>query len=189
MKKRRTAHATRTDLKKPEREQNKTELPEPLAAMVEPKRTFRIPWLELAGPVITACSIILGVWQFNREKSEEGKLEFRRNVWTRQIEAYGRLGEAVGAILNTGDTLNLHIRPSEAPIFDSIASRFRSLQLGTLPLFQDSIVRRSIIEFGWTLRDYRSGDKPYGDLWQAGTVLMETCKLSSDNSWKNISDE
>ena len=106
-------------------------------------------------------------------------LEFKRNIWKKQQEAYEDIGNAVSAVVNS---------TNESSSFNENVRRFQDLYWGKVVLVQDDSVEIAMIKFNAEIRDFMDDIRTKDHLKKRGYELVKTCKASLHESWKTLDD-
>jgi hypothetical protein len=133
-------------------------------------------FVKLITPLITIFGLLIGIWQFNRQQSFNEKLEFKRKMWEKQLDAYTQISDNVSKIIIENDRNRL----------DSLSRKYEELYWGKLPLFTDKNVHYSMKEFREILQDHLNGIKNLNDgnlLKKSGYKLINNCQKSIHDSW------
>jgi hypothetical protein len=135
-------------------------------------------WVKIFGPLLTGVGILVGVWQFVERSNAERRAEFDRNMYALKLDAYTKVGDLIGEILN-------HAQAGDTLAFDSCQTHFNALYWGTMPLADDSKVEPAMVEFKGMMGFFRKGENPLYDLNMAAYVVMKRCQRSlQQSSWE-----
>ena len=156
--------------------------------MAEKKQINLDILLKIAAPGITVAGILIGVWQYSHNQKflvkkeynlieKNDALEFKRNIWKKQQEAYEEIGNVVSAVVNSAD---------ETSSFNKNVKQFQGLYWGKVVLVQDNNVEIAMIKFNAEIHDFREGIRTKDHLKKRGYELVKTCKASLHESWETL---
>jgi hypothetical protein len=141
--------------------------------------------LKIVAPLLTVVGLLIGVWQFTREQSaqlerqyqliaENDRLEFKRRVWEKQLDAYTKLSGVVGRIAS-GDQ-------SKDELTKDI-NEFDSLYWGDMIYAEDESVEKAMIDFHVEIQDFLKGVGTKDRLKVRADSLIQACRESSKKNW------
>jgi len=133
-------------------------------------------------PLITIGGLLIGVWEFNQQQMINDKMEFKRKIWEKRIDAYTEITGVVSEIVTEKNNHKL----------DSLSRRYEQLYWGKLPLFDDTLIEQSLKQFQNILHDANSGIKDKNNinenlLKKSGYQLVKNCQRSMILSWNELS--
>ncbi|MCU0444655.1 MAG: hypothetical protein MUE85_07020 [Microscillaceae bacterium] len=134
-------------------------------------------FLKILTPIITVVSILIGVWQYNDAQRNNELMEFKRNIWLKQQQAYEEIGNIVSNVVNSTD---------DTTQFNQNLKKFREIYWGKLVLVEDDSVEIEMIKFNAETQDFKEGVRNKEDLMRRGYKLIKTCKKSINSSWKKL---
>lgn len=145
--------------------------------------------LELLGTIATFLAILIGVWQFNKQQKsnitqeQENKkyndaMEFKRKYWESQQSIYLSIVETVGAIAS---------EYSSAKERDNAIGKFKALYYGKAAFVEDSTVAAAMRGFSDDIKDFNEKFLTENELKAHALNLVNICKTSSFNSWRELS--
>ena len=135
--------------------------------------------LKLLTPILTLLTVLVGIYQFHKEQVINETQEFKRQLWTRRLDAYTQTSELVSSIIasaNRGQNKKL----------DSLTLKFEEVYMSKLPLFDDKTLNGKMENFHTELDNFRYGEGNTELLHFKGYALIETCMKSLNKSLKEI---
>ena len=146
--------------------------------------------LGIVAPTLTVVAILVGVWQFVEGQNSATRLEykllarqseidFRRQLWTRQLENYQTIAEIAGSIAAN------HDRPA---VLEDLSRKFLEMYWGAMIFVEDDEVEQAMIDFFHEVHDYQTGWGDADKLKIKASSLVSACRASSDAGWKRITD-
>lgn len=130
--------------------------------------------IKILGVFLTVSALIIGQFQYFHTLSSENELEFRRNIWTKQIHAYSEACKYAGLISTSTN--------NEA--FNRNVQEFNSLYWGEMMLVEDSIVEAAMRGFYYAIIDYSKEDsQTRRKLKFKARQLADACRESSKQTW------
>lgn len=136
--------------------------------------------VKLLTPLIAILGLLVGIWQFNQQQTVNDKMEFKRKIWEKQLDAYSEIADLTSRLVTAKKDQKI----------DSLSQRFEQLYWGKLPLFEDTVVQRSLKDFYDALHDYTGGvtDVDNPDLLKKQAYkLIKDCQRSMSSSWIELS--
>jgi hypothetical protein len=138
------------------------------------KRTWDV-WLGTVGPVLTAATILIGVWQFNvgqrerqKEQARQEMIDFQRKAWLERMNAYRSVAELAGKVI-------AHIDDDKGK--DAIRD-FEAAYWGTMILVEDKPVEKSMVDFFVEIQDYEKGWSTLDRVKVRDDDLIKACQQS-----------
>ena len=132
---------------------------------------------KIVAPTLTvAVAVFVGMLQF----AEKDALEFKRQVWERQLNVYMETANVVGEIPVVAE------QAEQADKFQKSVERFYTLYWGNMILLEDMTVREAMIRFHLEINDYIEGISSVERLKVRAANLVETLRKSSHASWKEL---
>ncbi len=136
-------------------------------------------WWRIIPSLLTLIGILVGIWQFNKEQEIRDQNEFKRNIWTRRVEAYEKVGNATASVVTS---------TNDSARFEKAIKDFHHLYWGVMPLVQDDDVEKAMIKFNAEIRYFQRKESTPDDLRKRGYQLMRACKSSIKTSWENLTN-
>jgi hypothetical protein len=136
--------------------------------------------IKILTPIITIAGLLIGIWQFNVEQADKDKLEFKRRVWEKQLDAYTNIATITSKIVTENNKIAK----------DSLSREFEQLYWGKLPLFDDNSIQLSLKQFHDLLNDEENNIKDMNDeyiLKEAAYRLIKNCQASLRATWNELS--
>ena len=140
--------------------------------------------LGIITPILTVAAIAWGVWKFTTEQTHQTKLlirssviEFERNLWKQQLDTYASIADVVGQIATNAE--------DDAALKERL-KYFESLYWGAMILVEDEAVEEAMIAFNQEVYDFRSGWSNSNRLKVRAQRLIEICRTSSRETWRQI---
>jgi hypothetical protein len=136
--------------------------------------------IKIIAPLITVAGLLIGVWQFTAQQTYNDKMEFKRKVWEKRLDAYSEMADVMSKIVTEDNQFKK----------DSLGKKFEQLYWGKLPLFEDSLVEKSLKTFQETLQDSKNNIEDNNNknlLKKAGYIAVISCQKSIHQSWKELS--
>jgi hypothetical protein len=138
------------------------------------KQTWDI-WLGVIGRILTAATILIGVWRFNvgqkdrqQEQIHQEEIDFQRRAWLERMNAYRSVAELAGKVI-------AHIDDNKGK--DSIRD-FEAAYWGTMILVEDKAVEKSMVDFFVEIEDYEKGWSTVDRLKVRDDDLIKACQQS-----------
>ncbi|MEB2777469.1 hypothetical protein SYJ56_19295 [Algoriphagus sp. D3-2-R+10] len=129
--------------------------------------------LKAIGLLLTLATILVGVWKYTDEQASQHEMEFKREIWQKQLNAYTEACKYSGLIAN---------RPEVN--FEENVGNFGALYWGEMIMIEDEEVRDAMKEFYYALHDYHPQDKnSQYKLKVKADALAKACRESSKRSW------
>ncbi len=138
--------------------------------------------LKLSGPLLTIFGLIVGALQFTAQLSNNDKMEFKRRIWEKRLDAYMELGNLTARIVTS----------THQDSIKRLSVEFEKVYWGKLPLFEDDSVERAMKRFRNEIHDKAEGIEDSLDndrLTEKGYLLMLTCKRSLKRSWEQLEED
>lgn len=132
--------------------------------------------MKVAGPLLTAAGLVIGVLQYQHQQAHNDALEYRRVIWNKRLATYEELGAVAAQLVSA--------LPDTAR-FDTLTTRFRELYWGKLPLLDDARVDTALKTFNDEVLDFKEGELDATQLKTKGFQLMKACQRSLHDSWKD----
>lgn len=133
--------------------------------------------VKIIGIVLTMATIIFSLFQYFHKLSNENSMEFKRNIWKKQIEVYTQACKYAGLIA---------VNPNGEGSKENIKS-FQALYWGEIIMFEDTKVEEAMKEFYLTILDYNPKDKKSEEkLKFKANELAKTCRESTKKTWKEL---
>ncbi len=140
--------------------------------------------LGIITPVLTVAAIVWGVWKFTTEQTHQTELlvrsntiEFERNLWKQQLDTYASIADVVGQIATNAE---------DGAALKEPVKKFKSLYWGAMILVEDEAVEEAMIAFNQEVHDFQSGWSNSNRLKVRALRLIETCRTSSRETWRQI---
>ncbi len=144
--------------------------------------------LGIVTPIVTLLGIFGGLWQFqvgeaSREKearesfSREKTLDFRRQLWLQQLDAYRTISKTAGAIVAYHE---------DKAKLEELNRAFLADYWGVMILVEDEEVSRAMIGFFLEIKDYQAGWSDGDRLKHRASQLVDACRRSSERTWRTI---
>ena len=140
------------------------------------------PWYEIlllfVNAIIPITAICIGLIQFNKKQEFNKTVEFKRSIWSKQLDSYTQIAELAGKIASENDITK----------FRELANEFESQYWGKMILFEDSIVVGAMKAVRKEIDDKKNGIKDEDNPFRlnASVLLFVTkCKESLNNA-RNI---
>jgi hypothetical protein len=136
--------------------------------------------IKIIAPVITIAGLLVGVWQFSNQQTYNDKMEFKRKVWEKRLDAYTEIADIMSKI----------VTETKREKVDSLSGKFEQLYWGKLPLFEDSLVEKSLKNFQELLQDAKENIEDADNkmlLKKAGYIAATNCQKSIHDSWNELS--
>jgi hypothetical protein len=138
---------------------------------------------KLLPAILTVMGLAIGVWQFTNQQAFNDKMEFKRRIWEKRMEAYTQIGDVVAKIVSDRDDAK----------FDTLYKSFNEMYWGKIPLFEDDSVELAMKDFKYQLKDKAEGiqdlfeSKENPILSNSGYRLIKICQKSISKSWTELS--
>jgi hypothetical protein len=140
--------------------------------------------LGILAQVLAVLGVVWGIWKFTSEQTHQteqtirsNSIEFERSLWKEQLTAYAKIADVVGRIAASVDD---PVRLKEA------ITQFRTEYWGAMVLAEDEAVEAAMIAFNQEVADFQSGWSSADRLRVRAVRLLETCRQSSRQTWRNI---
>lgn len=136
-------------------------------------------WFKIIGITLTVATIIVGIYQYIHELDHQKRMEFKREVWKKQLDTYSRVCRYSGAIAAN----------QKGEEFQKNINEFRSLYWGEMVLIEDKEVIGAMNGFYEAIDDYHPEDyRTTNSLKQKALVLARACKASSKRTWLSTAE-
>ena len=143
------------------------------------KRRWEV-WLGFAGSVLTALSIVVGVWQFNLGEQNKvtlenalvlrkDEVEFQRRLWLERLTTYRAVAETSGRIV---------ARVDDPPAMKVAVQEFMAAYWGAMILVEDKAVEKAMVDFFVEIEDFQRGWGNADKLKFRANELIQACRRS-----------
>ena len=150
-----------------------------------PKKQVCFGYLTL---LLTVLGMLIGVWKFTTEQSNQTKLEhsllaresrieFERKLWQQKVDTYAKIADLAGRIAT---------QVENADALPKLEQEFLGLYWGTMVLVEDENVATRMKEFVQEIRDFQSGWSNVERVKKRAYQLVYACRESSEKTWKAI---
>jgi hypothetical protein len=141
----------------------------------EERARFLDAVLKVAGVLGTLVAFCVGIDQY----WEQREREFKRDLWTQQLTLYLEASRAASTLAYQSDSSVV----SRAEI-EKARSRFWQLYYGEMVVVEDTAVGRTMVEYGYCLRESELGTCSQEELIKRALALASACRLSVERSWR-----
>lgn len=134
-------------------------------------------WVKIIGAFLTLLTISIGIFQYFNSQSHENYMEFKRNIWQKQLNTYTEACKYAGLI-----AMNPHDDE-----FEKNVKIFGGLYWGEMIMVEDTTVSKSMKDFYYAIIDFVPEDpNSHRKLKFKANQLAKACRLSSDRTWQEL---
>lgn len=137
-------------------------------------------WVKIIGAFLTLLTICIGIFQYFHGQSHENYMEFKRNVWQKQLHTYTEACKYAGLI-----AMNPHDEE-----FEDNVKKFGGLYWGEMIMVEDSTVSKAMKDFYYAVIDFVPEDSnSHRKLKYKANELAKACRISSNKTWQELKPE
>jgi len=133
--------------------------------------------IKIVGTIITLLAIAIGIYQYFHRQAHENYMEFKRNIWQKQMATYTESCKYAGLIA---------MNPYDGDFEDNVKN-FGGLYWGDMIMVEDSTVSKAMKDFYYAIIDFVPEDpNSEKNLKFKANQLAKACKASSERTWQEL---